>query len=371
MSRQTRRLAALCAWVVSVAVAQDPSGAARRLNNQAAALSAQGEFDAAERLFRAALALCAHDDLMTADVASNLGALCKRLNRYPEAEQLYRRALDLRRQRLPSLRPEIADSMNNLAEVYRLEGRYWEARNLAEAAAHALQRADPGSPNMPILLTNWAGLERDLQHHDRAEQVLQQARRLAEKSGDSGRNSLALVMNTLALVRADQRDYRTAEQLYRQAGSIFERAGPDRSYELAVCLTNLGRTQALSGQQEQGRQSELRALALLNREPHPDELLRAAILHIIGNIEAAEGNVAEALPYFQQALGVQEGILGPGHPSLASVLFDYAAVAGRAGEKSQARKLKKRAEQLMARLQHDDLSRQTVDASAFIHAPVR
>ena len=53
--------------------------------------------------------------------------------------------------------------MNTLAEIYRLEGRYWEARNLAEAATRALGLADPQSPDMPVFLNNWAGLERDLQ----------------------------------------------------------------------------------------------------------------------------------------------------------------------------------------------------------------
>jgi len=366
MARQARRFAALCTWAVSIAAAQGPLHEARRLNNDAAALYAQGNIEAAERLYRAALTLSANDHLLAATMASNLGALYKQSNRLLEAEQQYKQALDLRRQSLTSVRPEIAYSMNNLAEVYRLEGRYWEARNLEEAAVRALEQADPQNPDMPLFLNNWAGLERDLQHLGRAEQLLQQARPLAEKSGDRAGNSLAIVLNTLAQVRTDKRQYVEAERLYLQAGAIFEKA--NRPYELAVTWANLGRAQMLLGRSAEARQTELRALALLNTEVHPDELLRAAILHNLGNVATADGDILDALSYLDSALRTQERILGPRHPSLADVLFDYAAVESQAGEKSQARKMHKRAKLLAAARQQDDLSRQIIDASAFVHS---
>ncbi len=368
MARQARRLAALCTWAVSIAGAQGPSSEARRLNNDAAVLYAEGKLDAAEHRYQAGLRFAANDDLTASGIATNLGALYKRLNRFQEAEQMYKRALDLRRRRLPALRPEIAESMNNLAEVYRLEGRYWEARNLTQAAVRALEQADPQSPDMPVFLNNWAGLERDLQHLDRAEQLLHKAWNIAERSNKPEDGSLAIIMNTLAQVRADLHDYENAERLYLRAGAIFESSGPEHNYELVVSLTNLGRTQSMLGRDEEARQTELRALALVNDDSHPDELLRAAILRNIANIAAAQGNLQEALRRFHQALVTDENILGPEHPSIADVLFDYAAVASRAGERSQSRKMRKRAEQLTARRRHADLSRQTVDASAFVHS---
>lgn len=367
MARQTRRLAALCTWAVSLAAAQSAGSEARRLNNNAAVLYEQGKFDEAEQLYHVALALSADDRLTAATIASNLGALYKRSNRLPEAEQQYRQALDLRRRHLTQARPEIADSMNNLAEVYRLEGRYWEARNLAEAAVQALEQADPRSPDMPVFLNNWAGMERDLQHSGRAEQLLQWAYHLADKPGDRANTSLATVLNTLAQVRTDQHRYAQAEQLYLDAIAIFEKA--DRPYELAVSCANLGRAQLQLGRTAEARQTELHALELMNAEMQPDELLRAAILRNLGNVAAAEGDVPVALNYFAEALRRLERVLGPRHPSLADVLLDYAAVASRAGDKSQARKMRKRAEVLAAQRRRDDLSRQTVDASAFVHSP--
>ena len=366
MPRLTRRLAALCAWGVSMAAAQGSFHEARRLNNDAAVFYADGKFDDAERLYRAALALSANDPVLAATVASNLGALYKRSNRFPEAEQQYRHALAVRRQHLTPARPEIADSMNNLAEVYRLQGRYWEALHLTEAAVRALEQADPEGPDMPVLLNNWAGLERDLQHLDHAEQLLQRAYHLAQKSDAAANSTLAIVLNTLAQLRTDEHQYAEAEQFYQQAGALFDTAA--RPYELAVTLANLGRAQLYLGRAAEARQAELRALVLANGETHPDELLGAAILRNLGSVAAADGDIPNALSYFEQALRKQEEILGPRHPLLADVLLDYAGVASRAGEKSQARKMRKRAELLIAQKQHDDLSRETVDASAFVHS---
>lgn len=366
MAGRGPHLAAL--WVASVtfAVAQDRSDEARRLNNGAAPLYAEGNLDAAEQHYRAALTMSANDPVQAATIANNLGALYKRLNRYREAEQMYRHALDLRRLALPSVRPEVADSMNNLAEVYRLEGRYWEALNLTKAAVWALEHADPRSPDMPVFLNNLAGLERDFQHLDRAEELARQAWSLAEKSGEPIK--LAVAMNTLAQVLADKRQYQEAEVLYRRAGTIFEGQGPDSSYYLAVTMTNLGHMQTLMGQHEEGRETEVRALTLVNGEPLPDQLLRATILHNLGNNAVSEGNFAEAVGYYEQALGWRERILGRGHPGNAWLLFDYAAAAGSVGERSLAHKLRRRAKELLAGQQSGDWSRYTVDASAIAHS---
>src|SRR5690242_3430627 len=126
-------LLGFCAWAATAAFAQDKFNEVRRLNNDAAALYARGELDSAERLYRAALVDAAGDGLTAANVASNLGALYKRENRYADAERMYRRALELRRERAPE-RPEVAEAMNNLADIYGLEGRSWEGRELMAAA---------------------------------------------------------------------------------------------------------------------------------------------------------------------------------------------------------------------------------------------
>ena len=354
----------LSALLLVAARAEDRLAQARQLNNQAAGLYARGQLEAAEPLYRAALAQSAGAPILAATISTNLGALCKRLDRYTDAEKLYQQALDLRRQSLPRTRPEIADSMNNLGEIYRLEGRYWEARNLTMAAVRALEQADPASPDMPIFLNNWAGLERDLHHPEIAEPLLRRAWTLAEVSGGPAGRPVAIVLNSLGQVLADKRDFANAEPLYRRAAGIFEKPGTASSHDRAAVLCNLGRLLAALGRADEARATEFRALALLDAEPHSDILLRATILHNMGRILVAQGDLPDALPYFERSLAAEERILGPENPRLAGVLADYSDAACRAGDKSRGRKLGKRAGQLLAREHHDDRSSYTVDASA-------
>jgi len=257
--------------------------------------------------------------------------------------------------------------MNNLGEIYRLEGRYWEARNLTKAAVRALEQADPASPDMPIFLNNWAGLERDLHHPEIAEPLLHRAWRLAEASGGPAGRPVAIVLNSLGQVFADKRDFAGAEPLYRRAAGIFEKPDTASPHDLAAVLCNLGRMLAALDRAEEARATEFRALALLDAEPHPNSLLRATILHNLGRILVAQGDLPDALPYFERSLAAEEQILGPENPRLAAVLADYSDAACRAGDRSRGRKLGKRAEQLLARERHDDRSTYTVDASALVH----
>ncbi|MFM6631286.1 MAG: tetratricopeptide repeat protein, partial [Microcystis panniformis] len=67
------------------------------------------------------------------DVAAslnNLAGLYKYQGRYIEAEPLYKRSLSLREQRLGENHPDVAASLNNLAGLYKYQGRYAEAEPL-------------------------------------------------------------------------------------------------------------------------------------------------------------------------------------------------------------------------------------------------
>jgi len=49
---------------------------------------------------------------------------------YAEAEALHLRALAIREKAFGPDRPDVAESLNNLADLYRLQGRYVEAEPL-------------------------------------------------------------------------------------------------------------------------------------------------------------------------------------------------------------------------------------------------
>jgi tetratricopeptide (TPR) repeat protein len=63
-----------------------------------------------------------------APALGNLGLLFRNDGKYKEAEQLFSRALEIRRKAFGKDHPQVAISLNNLAELFQAEGRYSEAR---------------------------------------------------------------------------------------------------------------------------------------------------------------------------------------------------------------------------------------------------
>ena len=330
------------------AFAQDPLAAAAKLNNQAQALAAQGRLPEAEEMYRLALAVKC-DDLSHAKIANNLAWLYRRLDRYADAETMLRRVLQWRQKSLPPSSVEIAYSLNNLADVYRIEGRDWEARNLLESAVRILQEFHPEAEGSPVILSNLAVALTKFHEYDQAEDLLSAALQLSEQQHGAMSREVGIAANNLAQVLRAKKHLEDAAGLYARAVHIFEDLGRDSAPDLAVALANTGQMLEEQNESKQARQVEQRALDLLSTGGNAP--LRAAILQNLGNIVVSSGNPSAALPYFEKSLDIQERVFGAEHPATVRILLDYAAATLRAGQKSLAHKLRKRAEELYARLQ--------------------
>lgn len=366
---RTTRSAILAIFVLRIASAQnpppaptkapiqDPNSAAVAQNNEAVRLSHEGKEREAEEFYRAAIA-ASHDDLVRAKIANNLATLYQRQDRYHDAEAMFRCALELRQKNLLASSVEVAYSLNNLAEVYRVEGRDWEARNLMETAVRNLQPFHPDDPGLPIILTNLAVVLGRFQQFDQAEELLRSALIAYDKQREADSRGYGIMLDNLGQILQTKNDLESAEPLYKQAIGIFEHMGDPGRTDLAATLANAGKLYERLDRIQEAKQTEERALKLLH--PSGDALLRAQILRNLGNIVATDGHPVDALPYFEQSLAIQEKTLGDQHPNTAGVLLDYSSATLRAGNKSLARKLRKRAMDLLARVASNSPAQLTV-----------
>ncbi len=347
----SHRLALLAVLLSGMARAQIASqnqlSEAAARNNDAVRLAAQGRDSEAEELYRAALGARYDDDLTRAKIGNNLAALYLRQDRYSDAEQMYRSVLEWRQKNLPPSSIEVAYSLNNLGEVYRSEGRDWEARNLMETAVRSLQQFHADAPGLPAMLGNLAIVIGRFGELDKAEELLRQALISFVRQGTDSRE-YAVTLGNLGQVLQTKNELEPAAAVYEQAIGIFERVGPAARTDLAATLANAGILYQRMDRVDESRQAEQRAMELLHRAG--DALLRAQILRNLGNIMAETGNPADSLPYFEQSLGIQDKTLRADHPATAGLLLDYSSATRRAGNKSLSRKLRKRATELLARL---------------------
>jgi len=353
-------VAILLAVFIAAASAQTPSSlreAAAR-NNLAIQRMQEGRNEEAEALYRGALEAARNDDVASAKIANNLGELYRRLDRYPDAERMFRAALEWRQKALPASSLEVADSLNNLGEIYRVEGRDWEARNLMEAAARKLDQYHPGSPDDAIVQGNLAVVVCRFGEFDRAEELLRSALLSYQRRHATSTREYAIALLNLAEILKTKKEFQAALPLYDQAVGIFENMAPAGRTDLAGTLANQGELFDRLGRRDEARQTEQRALQLLR--PDGDALLRSRILRNLGNIVAGGSKPADSAPYFEQSLMLEEKTLGDQHPEAAGILLDYASATQKAGNKSLARKLRRRAQELIAHLHDLSLQQMTV-----------
>jgi tetratricopeptide (TPR) repeat protein len=336
-------LSGMAAW------GQHSASIASEMNNQALDFANAGRLGDAESLFESALAESANDNVTRAKVANNLAWLYQREDRYPEAEQALRHALQWRQKSLPPDSIEVAYSLNNLGDVYRTEGKDWEARNLMDAAVRILNESHPEADGLPSIRSNLAVELCNFHEYDRAEVLLRSALADSERLyGDSSRQT-GIAVNNLAQVMRLKKSLPDAQVLYDRAVKIFEALGQPGQKDLAITLANIGELREQQNKCGEARQFEQRALDLLPFDGTGP--LRATVLQTLGNMIARSGNPAGALTYFEQSLDIQDKILGNDHPATVRLLLDYAAATRNAGQKSLSRKLKKRANDLLSRLQ--------------------
>ena len=92
---------------------------------------------------------------------NNLAELYRAQGRYGEAEPLFKRSLAIWEKALGPEHPEVAASLNNRALLYQAQGRYGEAEPLFKRSLATYEKAlGPEHPNIAASLNNLAELYR-------------------------------------------------------------------------------------------------------------------------------------------------------------------------------------------------------------------
>ena len=168
-------------------------------------------------------------------------------------------------------------SLNNLALLYRDQGRYADAEPLYKRALAINEKAL--GPDHPNVATSPEQSGTALRCYKVAMPTLSRSTsarwRSIEKALGPEHPNVALSLNNLAGLYAHQGRYADAEPLYKRALAIREKAlGPD----------------------------------------HPDV---AASLNNLAELYANQGRYADAEPLYKRSLAISEKALGPDHPDVA------------------------------------------------------
>lgn len=147
----------------------------------------QGRVADAEKLYIAAVKEAkafGANDLRLAASLNNLGVLYVKQQQYERADELYLRALAIRRTVLGDAHPQVAQSLANRAYLLQLRGDQEEAETLYRRAIAITEGSlGPQHPSLLSTLDNYAELLRGLDRGVEAEGLEARARAIRERQG--------------------------------------------------------------------------------------------------------------------------------------------------------------------------------------------
>lgn len=260
---------------------------------------------------------------LAADVATKQVFVAARLARHGEA-QVWARAAAVELAALGDRGEGLRSAAlkTHLASALASAGDFAGARALHEQALATRERLlGPAHPEVAVSLNNLANVAEAVGARDEARALLTRVLELDARVHGEDHPELAQPLNNLALVYADQNDLEGARSLHARALALQERTlGPDHP-ELAVSLANLAGVLLGLGEPAEARVLAERALAIEERAYGPDHPAVAGSLTNLGNILATLGEHAAAEAAHARGLQIFERALGPDHPDLAPALY--------------------------------------------------
>ncbi len=267
-----------------------------------------GNPEAAEALYTKALerAEASGSPHQLATIYDDIGVLQSDRGNFAEARTLHERAFAIRERDLGPDHPQIANSLQRLANVDQLDGRYDDA----------------------------------VTGYDRAKAILVAAHGPeAEPLGGLYHN-----LGRLQFMRGNLDEALPNLQL---STVVFERyAGPDHPM-LATALNALGATLRRLGRVDEALVVVQRAESILSRALGPDNVERASVLSGLGNIYELQGRLEEALTHYEDAERIFRAKLGTKHPLVTITQTNRALIHLELGQTETSVSLAREAVELM------------------------
>ena len=344
-----------------------------QLNNAEVRLINAGKYQealpAAQEALRVAEATFGPQDPKTAKSLENLALVLDGLKQTAQAEQLYRRALDINLKALGPVHLEVARNLQYLGTMYQKAGRQADAAEILGksiaiyektagpddvgfatcagylalvydqqrryAGAEKLDRLalaidekalGPENPSVVIDLTNLGAVLRHESKFGEAEALYVRVLSIDLKLHGKDDPAIAADLRELASVYADTRKFAKAEPIYRRAIEIDEKAlGPNHP-TVAMDFGSLGNLYQRQGRDAEATPLYRKSLAIREQALGPADPQVALALSNLAEALFGQGQYAEAESSYRRAIDIDVKALGPEHPEVAQLLTKLARV---------------------------------------------
>ncbi len=297
--------------------------AARLLNKAGNYLKARALYGVAKLFLEQALGIrkkvLEEDNPDLAETFNNLAGLYRAQGKYKEAEEYYNNALATRK-KLGEEHPDLAETFNDLAGLYRAQGKYKEAEEYYNNALAIRKKLGEDDPDLAETFDSLAGLYQDQGKYEKAEEFYNTALNINKKVLGEDHPDLATTLNNLGLLYKNQGKYEKAEEFYNTALNINKKVFGEDHPDLAATFNNLGLIYRDQGKYNDAEPMFWRALEIRDKslgKDHPDV---ANSLNNLAELFRVQGKYNDAESLYRRSLEVRERVLGNEHPdTLASI----------------------------------------------------
>ena len=240
------------------------------------------------------------------------------LGRYQEAELLYRRALEIRKEILPPGSLDTADILNNLGLVLNYLGRYQEGEQMYLEALESYEKnLEPQDSKIATILANLGLLLGNLGRYGDAEPFYRRSIELIEQSQGLQSQSLAIKLNSFGLLLTELGRYEEAEPLLNRALSISEYQYGLEHPRTADSYQNLGLLLYKLNRFEEAEVSWRKSLFINQKVLGDSHPATADLYNNLGLLMDHSNRYEEAEPLYKKSFDIYKKFFNPDHPKIS------------------------------------------------------
>jgi tetratricopeptide (TPR) repeat protein len=346
------------------AFALSAQSAATDLQVKADDAAAGGRYDEARKLYLRALnLLLVKGQLADAgSVYSQLGEINQVHGVFPAAESYYKKSLDLLKRYAPPNDLRLVSAMDGLGWMYITWGRLADGSRLMDEAQTRGDRAQPNDPRLIRHLDSQAAYLVVLGKYSEAQRDWNRALEIGKVNYGPDGQQYANILVHLGQASSLYGDYAAAARMFRRYLKIEDQAPGPPTISRAVAESELARVYTNLHQFSEARPWFDEALFAFRNNPDEAPLAYSMALSYLGDYYMAREAWSNARRQYQQALNIQQGVLGENHAVVASMLSLSKALK-KLHLKSEAKDLVAQARAIAA-AERNPLQDQTVDVLA-------
>lgn len=287
-------------------------------------LHAVGEYDAAEAVYQELLRRPegAIPDPLHAEILGAYGDLLYDLERSEEAEQLFRRTLDIHRDLFGDDHPDVATSLNNLGATLYLRGELEAAEEPLRQALDLRRRLlGPDHPDVATTLSTLGVLRFVRQDGDEGMALLEDALAIRRRLYGDDHPLVATTLNNLGELARRQGNLDLAVAYLTESTEISRRTHGTEHPAYADTLANLARAVQMQGDQGAAVVLHRQAVKATRRAYSGDTEKLVSTLQRLGEGLIDQGDRESAEGVYREALEMQRRLFPEGHWRIAYPLI--------------------------------------------------